>query len=70
MSDPARAPLPLPLPVDHETMARLHGEACIECGATDQLAPAGHAHTVAGDGGVLGWPVKACPEHQEPEAGR
>jgi hypothetical protein len=57
---------PVTLPVDRRTMARLHGHACVTCGATDApLTPAGYAHTIAGDGGLLGWPVRACPHHKE-----
>ncbi|MGH3341348.1 MAG: hypothetical protein ACRDPK_00385 [Carbonactinosporaceae bacterium] len=52
------------LPVDAETMRRLRGEACIYCGATERLAPAGHRYTIASEGGRLGWPVLACPEHE------
>jgi hypothetical protein len=62
---------PLLLPVDYPTIERLHGHACHVCGATDRpLIPAGHAVTITGDGGSLGWPVKACPAHQVPEGDR
>ena len=51
------------LPVDATSIARLHGEACIECGATSgPLLPAGHVYTRS-RAGRLGWSVVACPEH-------
>lgn len=45
--------------------ARLHGEACIECGSTEPpLVPAGHRHTQTERGRApLGWAVVACPVH-------
>ncbi|MFI9275158.1 hypothetical protein ACIGXM_31265 [Kitasatospora sp. NPDC052896] len=48
--------------------ARLHGEACIECGRREGLlTPAGHRYTESSAGGRLGWAVVACPEHVEEE---
>lgn len=44
--------------------AQLHGHACMVCGSElDGLMDAGHAYTKTADGGRLGWPVKACPQH-------
>lgn len=54
----------LTLPVDTETLRRLQGEACIACGATTGLEPAGHRYTVS-PGGRLGWAVRACPAHRD-----
>ncbi|WP_152627207.1 hypothetical protein [Streptacidiphilus melanogenes] len=46
---------------------QLHGRACVRCEShLDGLVSAGHVHTPNGDGGRLGWPVKACPEHAGP----
>ncbi|MEY9848731.1 hypothetical protein ABH940_005835 [Streptacidiphilus sp. BW17] len=46
------------------TSAQLHGRACVVCGSErDSLTAAGHAYTCTGDGGRLGWPVKACARH-------
>lgn len=43
---------------------QLHGHACVQCGCTlDGLMDAGYVFTTAKDGGRLGWPVKACPQH-------
>jgi hypothetical protein len=55
----------MPLLVPAELLLRLHGVACIRCGSVGgPLLPAGHAYTITDDGGRLGWPVVACPEHQ------
>ena len=60
----------LPLPVIGAMWPRLQGAACVRCGVTGTpLAPAGHAVTIASDGGSLGWPVRACSRHQAAEAG-
>lgn len=49
------------LPVDTVSIARLHGEACIRCGATAlPLMPNGYIRTRGSEGGVLSWPVVAC----------
>nr|WP_133995129.1 hypothetical protein [Streptomyces sp. 846.5] len=64
MADTAFLPS-LALPVDDLVLARLHGLACIACGrAGVPLSPAGHVYTCDGSGGLLGWPVAACPEHR------
>lgn len=52
------------LPVDQETMRRLEGQGCIDCGTSEGLSPAGYRYTTDHEGGPLGWPVVACPEHQ------
>lgn len=53
------------LPVDSVSIVRLHGQACIECGATaGPLVAAGYVYTRSCNGGRLGWAVVACPEHQ------
>lgn len=50
------------------TSDQLHGRACVVCGSTlDGLMNAGHVRTSARDGGRLGWPVKACPQHASSE---
>lgn len=54
----------LRLPVDRETLHRLQGQGCIECGTTQGLAPAGHRHTEGGTGGRLGWSILACKQHR------
>ena len=52
------------LPVDDNTLTRLHALACFSCGAVaGPLVPAGHVYTGDGDGGRYGWPVVACPQH-------
>lgn len=52
------------LPVDDNTLTRLHALACFHCGTTtDPLVPAGHIYTDGEGGGRYGWPVVACPEH-------
>ncbi|MFC1404860.1 MULTISPECIES: hypothetical protein [Streptacidiphilus] len=62
------------LPVDDNTLTRLHALACFFCGTTTgPLVPAGHVYTGDGDGARYGWPVVACPEHvadQPPQADR
>lgn len=46
------------------SIARLHGEACIRCGAVHRkLYPAGEV-TVAINGRHRVWPVAACEEHR------
>lgn len=46
------------------TDAQLHGKACINCGATSGLVPAGHVYTKTRPGKApLGWAVTACPTH-------
>lgn len=53
----------LMLPVDAETLAALHGKACVVCGASGvRLVDAGFCQTISG-AGRLGWPVAACPDH-------
>jgi hypothetical protein len=48
------------LPVDATNIARLHGEACIECGSmSGPLLPAGHVYTRS-CAGRLGWAVVVC----------
>jgi hypothetical protein len=57
-------PVVLGLPVDAPTLDRLHGLACLTCGAIDGLlVPADHDCTASG-GGRLGWAVVACADHQ------
>lgn len=58
------SPPPLQLPVNQETMRRLEGQGCIDCGTPEGLSPAGYRYTADHEGGRLGWPVLACPEHQ------
>ena len=49
--------------------AQLHRKACIDCGdTTGPFAPAGYVYTRGSEGGRLGWPVVACPEHGEVQA--
>jgi hypothetical protein len=55
----------LTLPVDASTLAALHQRACIVCGATGLLRPAGWRLTAAPDGSRLGWAVAACPDHAD-----
>lgn len=56
----------VPALVDSE---QLHGRACVRCGSTMAgLLDAGHVYTPSGDGGRLGWPVKACPHHTQEAA--
>jgi hypothetical protein len=46
------------------TSEQLHGRACVDCGSMlDGLMAAGHVYTPGAEGGRLGWPVKACPQH-------
>ncbi|GAB2697560.1 hypothetical protein GCM10010442_14220 [Kitasatospora kifunensis] len=46
------------------TLAQLHAEACIVCGATGgAFVPAGHAVTPPTGPGRLAWAVAACPDH-------
>lgn len=45
-------------------MRRLEGHGCIDCGMSEDLAPAGYRHTTGSEGGLLGWPVLACPKHR------
>ncbi|MFJ6214178.1 hypothetical protein ACIQGZ_12710 [Streptomyces sp. NPDC092296] len=55
-----------PALVEGVPVSRLHGEACITCGAAGPpLVPAGHVYTEGRDGGRLGWAVVACPRHRE-----
>ena len=59
------------LPVDDNTLTRLHARACFSCGnTTGPLVPAGHVYTGDGDGGRYGWTVVACPEHVVDEPAR
>jgi hypothetical protein len=45
------------------SIARLHGEACYDCGAVHGLlVPAGTVTTPV-EGGEREWPIVACPEH-------
>lgn len=53
--------LDLVLPVDHVSIARLHGEACIKCGSTVlPLMHNGYVRTRGSDDSVLSWLVVAC----------
>jgi hypothetical protein len=46
------------------TAEQLHGSACVVCGeAGGILEPAGHRYILDREGGRLGWPVAAHPEH-------
>ncbi len=42
---------------------QLHGYACIQCGRTDGLSPAGYLPIENRPGQHLPWAVVACPEH-------
>ncbi|MEU6058038.1 hypothetical protein [Streptomyces sp. NPDC047097] len=58
MSEPPPGVTVLDGPV---SLARLHGEACITCGATPpRLEPVGHVQI---RGEERSWPVAACPAH-------
>lgn len=59
--EPQGSTKPVEAVVDSE---QLHGRSCIVCASPlDGLVDAGHAYTPSGDGGRLGWPVKACVRH-------
>lgn len=60
MTSPPEAPL---VGAD-VSIARLHGEACIDCGAVNtKLYPAGAVSTRV-DGGLQVWQVVACADHR------
>ena len=60
MASPSDAPL---VGAD-VSIARLHGEACIDCGAVNtKLYPAGEVSTVV-EGGRQVWQVVACVDHR------
>ena len=62
--EPQRVAAPLALPVDSDTLRRLHGRACWHCGGTvGALLHLGFVYTLS-DGGCLGWPVVAHETHQ------
>lgn len=66
---PVDVPVALSTPVAGIVLERLHGDRCIRdgCPETSGLAPAGWAYTVGADGTRMGWPVRACPDHQQEE---
>lgn len=46
------------------SLARLHGEACIICGAVNgRLVPAGTRHTRGADRALTSWEVVTCVAH-------
>lgn len=58
------SPPDAPVVGDDVSIARLHGEACITCGAVNtRLFPAGAVSTVV-EGGLQVWQVVACAKHR------
>lgn len=48
------------------SIARLHGEACIRCGAVFlPLFPVGSIYTRDRDGALRAWHVVACGQHRD-----
>jgi hypothetical protein len=59
-----------PLLLSPEEWRRISGLACASCGSCARLRPGGHAYTLTGDGGRLGWAVRVCAQCPErPQTG-